>query len=318
LAVFLPSGGSPGGNAAAAAELRQIAVKAERQSPVTLGPGQWLVTEHRESTLIEILPTHRIEIQPGRYGSISDSTTNARAVIAATIREWTSTTGTECVAETSGPAKFASSLNRTAWMASGFLTRPNRELLAGPNCLYQGLTAVNILGPSVINVAGLSTNPQVLAQDLTNGTLGIPGLDQLSGKGAALDRATAILLGPTIGATPAFNAALLRAVALIPGIQALGELTTQQGKIGLGFTAPGILGPLTIILDPSTGALLEARNVDISQFYSSTVLMHAYKAHNPGSFAARTLVKWLDPIGVASIVNTSALPPDLKVGRPTG
>lgn len=298
LAVFLPSNGSQSADAAAV-ELRQIAAQAERQAPITLGPGQWLITEQRESTLISILHTHRIEIQPNQYGSISDPTTNAQAVVIATIREWTNTTGTECVAEASGPATFASSVNKAAWMASGFLARPNRALLAGPNCMYDDL----LLGPSVINVAGLSTDPQVLARDLEDGTLGIPSLDQVGGKSGALDRATTILLGPTIGATPAFNAALLRAVALVPGIQALGQLTTQQGKVGLGFTAPGILGPLTIILDPSTGVLLEGRNVDISQFYASTVLMNAYKAHTNGTFAARTIVKWLDPIGSPSAVD---------------
>ena len=298
LAVFLPSNGSQSADAAAV-ELRQIAAQAERQAPITLGPGQWLITEQRESTLISILHTHRIEIQPNQYGSISDPTTNAQAVVIATIREWTNTTGTECVSEASGPATFASSVNKAAWMASGFLARPNRALLAGPNCMYDDL----LLGPSVINVAGLSTDPQVLARDLEDGTLGIPSLDQVGGKSGALDRATTILLGPTIGATPAFNAALLRAVALVPGIQALGQLTTQQGKVGLGFTAPGILGPLTIILDPSTGVLLEGRNVDISQFYASTVLMNAYKAHTNGTFAARTIVKWLDPIGSPSAVD---------------
>ena len=84
LAIFLPSNGSRSANAAAV-ELRQIAVQAERQAPVTLGPGQWLMTEQRESTLISMLHTHRIEIQPNQYGSISDPTTNAQAVVTAAI-----------------------------------------------------------------------------------------------------------------------------------------------------------------------------------------------------------------------------------------
>jgi hypothetical protein len=31
--------------------------------------------------------------------------------------------------------------------------------------------------------------------------------------------------------------------------------------------------------------------------------MNAYKAHTNGSFAARTIVKWLDPIGSPSAVD---------------
>jgi hypothetical protein len=63
---------------------------------------------------------------------------------------------------------------------------------------------------------------------------------------------------------------------------------------------------MSIIVDPSTGALLEARNVQ-SQLVDAA-LNDAYEAHFSGGYGQQTIVQWIDPVGVPTVVNTSELP----------
>jgi hypothetical protein len=200
-----------------------------------------------------------------------------------------------------------------AWIADGFLTNPRPDVEGHGSCVsFTGGNTANGLGAGVgaISVATLPTDPQALAQELASGTTGIQGLDQLDslshGGYGGLDRATILLTGPTIDATPAFNAALFRALALVPGIQPLGEVATHSGKTGLGFAATSPFGTMSIIVDPSTGALLEARNVQ-SQLVDAA-LNDAYEAHFSGGYGQQTIVQWIDPVGVPTVVNTSELP----------
>ena len=114
--------------------------------------------------------------------------------------------------------------------------------------------------------------------------------------------------------TPAFSSALYDALALMPGIHALGETSTHTGSTGLGFDAPGgtLTDATTIVVDPARGALLEARNlwtIGPNDPFNAFVAPQSPVQKEGGTM--RNVIQWLDPIGSASVVETSALPPVL-------
>lgn len=95
--------------------------------------------------------------------------------------------------------------------------------------------------------------------------------------------------------TPGFRKALLEALPTIPGVRSLGETSTGLGRSGLGFSAKNILGTTTVVVDPRTGALLEARNTDDDAF-----------TFGP---QANVDIQWLDPTGTPKVVGHGSLPP---------
>ena len=173
----------------------------------------------------------------------------------------------------------------------------------------------------IINVSSLPTDPSVLARELSTGTTGVPSLDQITipgGGNAGFERAADLLVGPTTGATPAFTSALFRALALIPDIKALGQATTHSGASGLGFSGDSTTGQSIIVVDPSTGALLEVRNL-ASKFVLQGV-GPSYLAPPPtpsigtegGSDSV--VIRWLDPVGSPTVVDS--LPPGMSMSEP--
>jgi hypothetical protein len=220
-------------SAAAASELHEIANHALRQSSPQLGQGQWLLTKENVTLFANI----------GSVGS--KATPNAEGTATLAISQWSNLTGQSYVSATGGPVTFASDANRTAWQAAGLLIVPN------------GLSNVSILqGAGAINVSNLPTNPAMLAQELSDGTTGIVALNQAAPGG--LGQAAAILIGPTVGETPQLTSALYNALALMPGVTSLGNIETTSGRSGAGFSL-GSAGE--VIVDPATGALLEAQNI---------------------------------------------------------
>ena len=119
------------------------------------------------------------------------------------------------------------------------------------------------------------------------------------------------------GTTPAFNSALYDALALLPGIQALGSTTTgAQGSTRLGFETAGskLSGPTIIVVDPATGALLEARNLALPYNPISDFVPFNLGTH--GVSAAGSKIQWLDPIGSPTVVDTASIPPFLRPNPP--
>ena len=171
LVVFLSSS-SPLVANAAAAELQRVAASAEQQPALVLRSNQWLLTNNQESAMVDIFP----------LSAARNQTTNAQATIGSTIQEWANTAGTSCVSLTSSSAQFSTPANMTAWLANGFLANPSPREQANNGCVSYGGTQENGLGAGVgaISVANLPTDPQALAQALSNGTTGIQGLDRLS------------------------------------------------------------------------------------------------------------------------------------------
>jgi hypothetical protein len=297
---------------AAAAELRQIAANAVHQPPLQLARNQWLQTGQQVSFSAEV----------SRVGSTP--TPGAQATVRASIKEWSNSVGESCLSATPSSAQFASPANARAWHAAGLLDLPKTQPVI--SCAsVDGATAANGLGRGngVISVSGLPTDPSILARELETGTTGLAGIDEVSSfaPDAGFERAAILLMGPTTGASPAFESALYNALAMLPGVESLGAMTTHSGTSGLGFAAESELGQSVIVVKPSTGALLEARNIEDPIAF--TGLESAYVAPPPspvfgaeGGFAVRVIIQWLDPIGSPSVVGTGALPSDLSLLPP--
>jgi hypothetical protein len=237
------------------------------------------------------------------------------------VQVWANASAVTCVSLTSAAADFATGANQAAWVASGFLPRPTPNSGPRNGCFgkFHGQQAYGFGPIGAIDVSGLPVEPKTLALDLINGTTGVPSIDQLpTGQGIVpgFERAAAILTGPTIGATPSFNAALLRGLALIPGIVPVGEMTSHQRRVGLGFSANSPYGRSWIIVDPATGELLEARNVP--DIVSEQSVEHAFESSlsAPNGYGIREATVWLDPVSGPTDVSTVSLPAAIAASIP--
>lgn len=286
---------------AAAAALQKIAANARNQSVPQLSDGQLLYTSEQVSMFAQV----------SQVGSTP--TPDAEATIGATVHQWTDKQGNSCISVTSGSAQFAAPVNAAAWKAAGLLDSPHAqpetacELVAGQST-YNSDPAV------VINVSNLTTNPSVLAGELATGTTGIRAVDQ---RDSEITRAAMLLIGPTNGATPQITAAIYGALSTMPGLKALGQLTTHSGATGLGFAGASFEGETTLIVDPATGDLLEARNVAAPLLFQG--LGRGYLAPPPTPSIGteggsdQITIQWLDPAGPAALVGPSALPAGLSM-----
>jgi hypothetical protein len=192
-----------------------------------------------------------------------------------------------------------------------------------------GLEAIDSLmaGQSVIDVSGLTRDPETLAGELQGGTTSIPSVDRVGAyeqvPQAAFNRLTLLLVSPTIGQWPGFGQEMLRTMALLPAIVSRGRSTSHSGLSGLAFSvkSAGSVGRSdpraalripepTVVLDASTGTLLEARHFDIpllqaaaSDFVSgSSALALAQGAGYTVS------ADWIDPVGSTEVIEQNALP----------
>jgi hypothetical protein len=285
--------------AGAVAQLRLIADRAVDQPIPRLTDGQLLLT--------------RADL------SVAASVNNgaAQATIGLSVQKWSTATGQTCVALTAQPAQFASPTDQTAWTGLGLRTLPQ------PPTAYQCLQGGGASPPDAITGAGeaidvssLPTDPSALAQELEASTTGIPALDQLTSDLAApnlaFQRAAMILIGPVVGATAQFDSALYRAVALIPGVVALGTTPTHDGESGEGFASGPGSGQTTIVVDPMSGQLLEVSGLDDSD--SLTAIAVNYLNGGPMQVDEYSApLQWLDPVGSPTVVSES----DLPTGLPT-
>jgi hypothetical protein len=299
--LLVPTIGQHQADDAAAAALKKIAANARNQSVPQLSDGQLLYTSERVSMFAQV----------SQVGSTP--TPDAQATVGATVQQWSDKQGNSCISATSGTAQFASPVNAAAWKAAGLLDSPSRQPLT--TCeLVAGQSSYNSDPAVVMNVSGLTTDPSVLAGELATGTTGIRAVDQ---RDSEITRAAMLLIGPTNGATPQFTAAIYGALSTMPGLKALGQLTTHSGATGLGFAGTSFEGETTLIVDPATGALLEARNVAAPLLFQG--LDRAYFAPPPtpsiGTVGGsdQITLQWLDPEGPPALVGPSALPAGLSL-----
>jgi hypothetical protein len=304
LAVLLPSAGQrlP---VAAAAQLRLIAANASNQPVLTLGRDQWLEVKTKGMYTITVTS----------MGSRSVSGGSASIPVSST--DWSDNFGQTCWTREFGQAQFASPSNQAAWTSVGLSTRPTHATL--PNCqIDSAANARNgaglAFGAGVTDVSSLPTDPSTLARELTTGTTGIAGIDGLSippGENPGFARVVPLLVGPLTGSSPALNAAIFKALALMPGVQALGETATHTGTTGLGFDAPGAspASDSAIVVDQNTGALLEARNLEL---FAPDVLSPFMTSAFPGQgFGGQFAIQWIDPSSPAQVVDSTSLPSEI-------
>ncbi len=301
--------------AAAAAQLRLIAANAANQVVPQLQRGQWLKTQTEGSWSMDLTYI-------GQGGAIPVS--GAEATAAVTTTQWSNNFGESCYSLSIGQAQFASSANEAAWDAAGLLNSPHgaekNDPLANPDqCGFSATSNASNgtglqSGAGTTNVSSLPTDPSTLAHELTTGTTGIQGLDHLSitpGQNPGFQRVVALLTTDLTDQTPAFYSALYDALALMPGIHALGETVTHTGSTGLGFDvlSDTLADATSIVVDPANGALLEARNlwaIGPNDPFQAFVAPQSPVEKEGGTM--RNVIQWLDPIGSASVVETSALP----------
>ncbi len=284
----------------AAAALHRIAAAADDQPPVTLSGDQFLESDYQASVLAS-------QSQIG-----STTITGAQATIGVTITQFADLLSTSCIHASFSVPTFASAAAQTAWTTAGLLLAPSPattgscEVDAGDPTQSRG-------GAGAINVSGLPGDPATLARDLERGTTGITRIDDPVGADTdvAFERAVLLLVEPVVGATPQFWSALYGAMSMIPGVNLLGTETTHSGTSGLAFS--GSNGPSSpssantvVVLSPSTGALLEARNIDLNSFLSiyddlHTSFLPSSEQSQGGSSAA--MLEWLDPVGSPHAVN---------------
>jgi hypothetical protein len=310
LALVLALTGQPRQDAAAA-QLRRIASRvAARQPRPQVGAGRYLMTQVDASLLLTA----------SYIGS--GAARNAQATVHATIQQWTDKYGDTCTTTSSSRAMFAGPVNQAAWSAAGLLDSPTDQPALNCNQATEPLFSETDVENGIVDVSRLTTNPTLLARELMTGNTGLAFLDQPDlgiGSNAAFERAAALLIGlPLTGVAPAFTSALYKALAMIPGVRSLGDLTTHSGTSGVGFAGESSIGRSVIIIDPSTGMLLEARNVALPVNTESVTF--GFRSPAPNSPIAReggsygATVEWIDPIGAPSFVDS--LPAGIVVPQP--
>jgi len=267
-----------------------------------LADGQWLYSEQQAS----------LNIQVDSVGNTP--TPAAQALVQATIKTWASPFNQVCVSITARPATFASATNRNAWHTLRLFTTPSPNPWTA--CVSSGGGPTAPPEELLMNASRMPTERSALAQVLSKGTTGIPVLDAPNSELTGYERASLLLIGPTIGNRPAFFAALSHALPLIPGVRALGRMTSHTGTSGIGFATNSPLGRSILIVNPKTGTLLEAQNLypafilDLNDGLADQYIPETIAAKGDGT---RITVQWIDPLGSPTIVGSHALPGDLTI-----
>jgi hypothetical protein len=280
---------------ASAAVLRHLAEKAAATKPTPILKGdQWLQSEFRVSYLAA----------PPHEGPESAALQSARAVVTVDAEDWANDLSQYCSQQVVTSVVYNSPASQQAWSSSGIGLPSTPQ----PGC---GSGFPGSQAPGTLDVARLPTDPVALAEALEGGTTGIAALDQPPFGNrhylTPFGRAVMLLVGPTLGATPALWSALLRAMATMPGVALLGTETTHSGTTGVALAgATGQGYRTTIILSPSTGALLEARNLLDSQLLAGLPTIGVLT------------IQWLDPFRTPQVMDASMLPSSLAGQVPTG
>jgi hypothetical protein len=286
-----PLGGRP--TSVAAAALRRLAGVASAQPALTLTRHQYLHS-HYDASIQAMFN--------------AGSNPASQAIVNATIDQWSNLGTVTCTQATLGPATFSSSGAQEAWVGAGLLVVPSPATTS--SCFSAGtVSSLNLGDAGAIDVSKLPLNPRALARELTRGKTGILRVDQALGSetepDVAFQRAVVLLAEPTVGATPQFWSALLRAMSTFPGVKLLGTETTHSGLRGLAFAGENHSVQTVVVLSPSTGALLEARNIDVYSFqslYASLQISFLPLADKAGEEAAG--FQWLDPLGKPIVVDS--------------
>jgi hypothetical protein len=241
--------------------------------------------------------------------------TDSAASIPIDVTEWSNSTGASCTSQQLGTASFASPANAQAWHAMGLVDTPANQPATGCDGDTGPLANTGATLPA-IDGSSISHDPTTLVAELEAGTTGISRIDSVGGgdppQEGAFIRLTYLLVGPITGSWPGLGQELLKSMALLPGVVALGKSVSHSGRHGLAFTSgpqPGAVMPV-VVLDPSSGSLLEARDLDMS-------VLNSEAEDFVGSSSAPVFTygvgygltaQWVDPVAPLAVVEQTSLP----------
>jgi hypothetical protein len=232
--ALLPAGDTGGPSPAAAAVLLHAARTAAQQpASVPPGPGQFVYTKSQGLNENTTVP----------------ASGKAFNVFQTVIREaWIGSDGSGRIKQTEGPPRFATTVDRAAWIADG---KP--ALGDGSGDMNSNFGAGQL---SYVNLTTLPTEPGQLKQLIEKRTIegGPPG-----------NAETFTIIGDLLRETyapPGVRSALYTVAAQLPGVQLIGAAHDQLGRPGtaVGYTAHG--NTQELIFDPQTSALLAEQTVD--------------------------------------------------------
>ncbi len=311
IALFvIPQSRSP---QAAAAELRHLADTALDQTNPTPTP-----------TATQSLYSKRTGEVTESFSQVNGvSSPGAEATFPVTLETWARNDGSVAFRVQFGDPRFASSAAESAWSEAGLPMQISSSPQVGMASSPQLGATRAATPPLVMDVSDLPTDPSKLAALLEDGQTGIPQIDQVpAGSDAAVQRVALLLMGPLSGSTPQFDAALYRVLSSLPGVQLLGPTTTHSGRSGIGFSLSSSSSSTDqerLIVDSSTGTLLEVQNVPIGfgapfdQLFLPTneLIGRLPEPRTAGGFGLPGHALWFDTVAGNRVVQDGALPPDI-------
>jgi len=300
--VAIPGGPAVAPTSAAADILNRAAVAAQDNPTVILGAGQYLYSE--------------IKTLAGSYWQWGSPADSAYTIQPQTVQTWVAANGADRRLTTyDGPQQFATPAGHAAWMAAGTPSiAPETNTPSGQYNSQDG--PGGFTAPD--DLSHLPTDPSALAQIIDTGQTGLNevGFPAHAAITPAYTFATAaeILATPALNSSAALRTALYTVMADTPGIQLLGTASDHSGRSGTEIAGPvggGIGSGLPygangvrdeVILDPSTGDLLE-----ISQVNADPSLNNAQTRSIYGNTAGQTFT-WTDYLASGVVNSTSATP----------
>jgi hypothetical protein len=301
-AVIIP-GSSP--SRAAAAELTTLAQTAFNQpTPV--------------ATADESLYSKRVGEATESFDEVNGvPSPGAQATFSVTLETWARTDGSMAFQVQFGDPQFASQSAQSAWTQAGLPLHLSGSPQVGMASLPSGGRNGDGISP-VIDVSTLPTDPTRLGREIEDGQTGLPQLDDIPpGPGAALQRIASIFMGPLSGTSPQLYAALYQVLSSQPGVESLGTTTTHAGTTGMGFSFSG--GQSRLVIDPSTGTLIEVQNVPLANGSLVGLLLPTSELVNQlpeprtagGTFLPGHDI-WFDTVANDQIVSNTSLPPNIQ------
>jgi RNA polymerase sigma-70 factor (ECF subfamily) len=229
-------GGFVSSEASAAQALRAAADAASRQPDSFPKPNQFFYIRWLSRDLV---PIRRHADEP----LLRADESLPKAVVTTETREWWSTTRLGRIESRVLSVTFPTAAGRALWVALG---RPRLGDVPPPTGIAPGPIEIP-LDPHVLSlsqVLALPTDPRELYRRLFASGTALTAIEDVR----QLD------LNP-IGSS--LRAALYRVLAMVPGVQLVGEVPTLTGRVGEAIGADGE----ELIIDPRTGTMLGVRNV---------------------------------------------------------
>ena len=239
--------------------------------------------------------------------TVHDPTDNssAQATFVGTEKAWISPDGSVTFTQDWGLPIFSSPAEKANWDVL-----PDSNYDIGPesgsieesfSCQSGGAGLMNRYG--FFDVSDLPTQEAQLAADIEDGTTGVQRVDAISaGANTDFERVAMLLAGPDIGMTPQFTSALYDVLSTLPGVTLVGTTTSDSGHSGLEFAAPDTNDiPMTVIVDPDSGAFLELRYGDDNG--PSPIGLFG----GPVPLEFTTTTQWVQPLQ-NSVVSASTVP----------